>query len=994
MEAGARPHGHDIVIPDKRDTSLNLVGGKRGVEAGPQAVTFLCHNSADKPLVKQIADALEIEFGTRFFLDAYAIPTGEAFLPWIEQSLAGAAGVAIFLGGNGWGPTHLWEAERALVRYRADPTFKMIPVALPGINAEDMRRLGSGKVFQEINWADFTKGPRDLDSLRKLEAALSGRKLPQHQGPARLTPYQVRRDAMRWTEAKGKDRSILYKGAQLDQAFDLVQRNPDYVVADEVLPFLNAARAHQRRFWRRVAGAGLSTAAALTVLSVAIYLNYSLAERRRIASLSRQLAIASREAPGADRRLLIATRAMLTDRTAEAKGALLESLDEWRHLRRITYVGARVNALAAGPGGSAVFVGAEDGSIRYVRDSAAGEVLPPRSGEGSTTALAVAGILYVGRESGRVEALAGPSPSTLLEPPANPPPQRDLSVRCLAVKPDGSMVAAGSGSGRLVLIEAGSGRVVQTLDEGEAVAFKALAFSPNGERLVAGTSQGELIVLDARTGDERQRYPKLDGGVLTAAFGADGVLRVVTGYGALVKFSEDGGEFRRTASHHLGGLLASAAFDRSGDRLATGDASGSVRVLDGDGEPTGFDKAGAHASPVSALLFAAEGTLLSGSSDGTLAAWDLSGESGPSRPIPGLGPTVDVLRSRPDGTLVAAFTTKGRAEVWRLDTDRWVMELDLLSTAREILGSTALRATRGGPPSPGFESMDAEVPALAMDASGARIAWTTASGAILWQDLGRGRPNVIAADADGASEVGLSRDGRWLAVFAAGRTRAELFELRAAGSSNWSTPLPAPGRSLAFDPRGSRLVVGLEKGRIAVLRSSQNWRADAQTNPRHDSDVAGVGFTTDGARLVTFGSGGGGTDRSLVVTDAEPSTPPRRLQSRLAGGSVAAMALGTSTGLLAAADQDGTVLLWDLADLRFMAALKVGTTSVPALRLDHDSGAMITYSSDGSFRSWDLSEASWIKLACAKANRDLRPDEWAELLPDDAMVPTCGRIER
>lgn len=976
------------------DISLNLVGRERDIGGDPQAITFLCHNSLDKPFVKQIADALEIEFGTRFFLDAYAIPTGEAFLPWIERSLAGAAGVAIFLGGNGWGPTHLWEAERALARYREDPTFKLIPVALPGIDAEDMRRLGAGKVFQEINWADFTKGPRDLDSLRKLEAALSGRKLPQYQGPARLTPYQVRRDATRWTEAKGKDRSILYKGAQLDQAFDLVQRNPDYVVADEVLPFLNAARAHQRRFWRRVAATGLAAAAALMVLTAGIYLNYSLAERRRIASLSRQLAIASREAPGADRRLLIATRAVLTDRTAEARGALLESLEEWRHLRRITHVGTGVNVLASGLGESSVLVGTEDGSVRSARDGATGEALPPRFGEGSTTALAAAGTVYVGRESGRVEALGSPSPSTLLEPPANPPPRRDLGIRSLAVKPDGSMVAAGSGSGRLALIEAGSGKVVRTLDEGETVAFRTLAFSPDGERLVAGTSQGELIFLDARSGYETQRYPRLDGGVLTAAFGADSVLRVVTSFGALVKFSEGGGEFRRTASHHLGGLLVSAAFDATGSRVATGNASGSVRVLDGSGEPTGFDKVGAHASPVSALLFAADGTLFSGSSDGTLAAWDLSGELGPSHRIPDLGPTVDVLRARLDGTLVAALTTKGRAEVWRLDADRWVKELDLLSATREILGSAALRAKDGDLPSPGFESSDAEIPALAMDASGARIVWTTASGAMLWQELGRGRPDVIAVDADGGSEVGLSRDGRRLAVFASGRTKTEIFELRAGGSLHWSAPLPAPGRSLAFDPHGGRLVVGLENGRIVVLRSSQNWRVDAQTIPRHDSAVAGLGFTTDGARLVTFGSGGGGTDRSLVVSDAETSTPPRRLQSRLAGGSVAAMALGPGTGLLAAADQDGMVLLWDLADLRFMAALKAGTTSVPALGLDNRSGAMIAYSSDGTFRSWDMNVGSWIRLACTKANRDLRPDEWAELLPDDAIVPTCGRMKR
>jgi len=88
-------------------------------------------------------------------------------------------GCVIFLGGNGWGPTHLWEAERAVARYREQPRFKLIPAALPGIKADDMKRLGAGKIFQEINWADFTRRLDDPNSLSKLNAALTGQALPQ-----------------------------------------------------------------------------------------------------------------------------------------------------------------------------------------------------------------------------------------------------------------------------------------------------------------------------------------------------------------------------------------------------------------------------------------------------------------------------------------------------------------------------------------------------------------------------------------------------------------------------------------------------------------------------------------------------------------------------------------------------------------------------------------------------------------------------------------------
>lgn len=74
---------------------------------------FLCHNSRDKPFVRQIAEGLEVEFGLPHFLDAHAIPVGEKFLPWIDKALAESRGCAIFLGANGWGETHFWEAQRA-----------------------------------------------------------------------------------------------------------------------------------------------------------------------------------------------------------------------------------------------------------------------------------------------------------------------------------------------------------------------------------------------------------------------------------------------------------------------------------------------------------------------------------------------------------------------------------------------------------------------------------------------------------------------------------------------------------------------------------------------------------------------------------------------------------------------------------------------------------------------------------------------------------------
>jgi hypothetical protein len=246
--------------------ALQITAKQEGSD-GPGDIVFLCHNNADKPFIRRLADALEIEYGTKFFLDVFAIPTGEAFIPWIEKSLEHCAVCAIFLGGNGWGPTHLWEAELALARYRRDPKFRIIPVALPGLSQQESAKLGAGKLFQEVNWADFTKGVDDKESLQKLEAALTGRKTLGYRGPARLTPYQVRRDAERWERSGKLDRSILYRGSQLIEAEAMERDNPDAMNVADVTSFLAASRERQSTYWRRLAITAVGVALVLLTAS-------------------------------------------------------------------------------------------------------------------------------------------------------------------------------------------------------------------------------------------------------------------------------------------------------------------------------------------------------------------------------------------------------------------------------------------------------------------------------------------------------------------------------------------------------------------------------------------------------------------------------------------------------------------------------------------------------------------------------------------------------
>ena len=103
---------------------------------------FLSHNSADKPLVEEIAEQLLEDEGIRSWLDAWSIPGGTRWRVEIEEALASCETCAVILGGHGWGEYHLRKARTALEHKQQDPGFRVIPVLLPGARAEDRERGG------------------------------------------------------------------------------------------------------------------------------------------------------------------------------------------------------------------------------------------------------------------------------------------------------------------------------------------------------------------------------------------------------------------------------------------------------------------------------------------------------------------------------------------------------------------------------------------------------------------------------------------------------------------------------------------------------------------------------------------------------------------------------------------------------------------------------------------------------------------------------------
>lgn len=338
------------------------------ISLAPRYECFLCHNSRDKPLVREICQALRHDFGIEAFIDESSLVGGDDWNRAIQAALAASRTCGIFVGANGWGEYQLaHEAQPALARYRADPSFRVVPVPLPGATAASMDELGD--LFHSQQRVDF----RDADlgsAIRTLAKAIRGENaIPE--GPTALTEMRVRFDAERWELANRRDSSVLYRGNRLREAFGLRASRPSKFGASAQL-FLDASARAQRDELGRHLGAHAAVlvqdrgtrelAAQLAVEAVArcpsAAAHAALTSLRTL--LPQQVAELSFTAPVTAATSSPAGRLRIALGCADGKVALFDgaalTLARWEH-------GATVRSAEFDLDGNCLATGGDDGSI-------------------------------------------------------------------------------------------------------------------------------------------------------------------------------------------------------------------------------------------------------------------------------------------------------------------------------------------------------------------------------------------------------------------------------------------------------------------------------------------------------------------------------------------------------------------------------------------------------------------------------------------------------
>jgi WD40 repeat protein/class 3 adenylate cyclase len=808
--------------------------------------------------------------------------------------------------------------------------------------------------------------------------------------------------AQQWND-RGRDPSDLYHGARLSAALDWWQAG-DRSLNTLERRFLTESREaslrqleRQRRANRRLrallAGTALFLAAALIAGLFALVQrndarsSQKTAEAEALQSDAERVGTLAQTESNLDLSLLLAVAGVKLDDQPETRGDLLAALQRtpsaFRVIRPST---SEITALAISPDGKLMATGDASGAVRFenlgswTQSGPAIQLpgpVPPIgltfSPDGHTVAVAAGKgdssqvfLIDVGTRHSR---LIGTWPDLV-------PPIPNGSTT-LAFSPEGSKLAVGLSSWspttgpvseQVVLLDSSSGKVIwqrpYPLLSGQLEV--QVAFTRSGT-LVTSAEGGTTDLWDANSGKVVRQFP-IGGRFALSPDGKQAALGVNTMFATSAETEVElldltSGRQQVLQSVPAATWMATLQYTPDGTSIVGGSLDGDVRVWNVSTGGTTQVFTSQSGGRTQIAVDPAGDTVLSGSGDGSVFAWDLSGRQAVGRAFAwstpdntcGQAPCVAV---NPAGTVMATDESDGTIDLVDLRTLKWYATL------------------------PGTAGQEAN--GLAFTPAGQLVTGDTAGNVVLW-DIRTNRALRRLHVPEPVYYLAVSPDGKQMAVQtqagSSSNSEVEVIDV-ASGSTLRSYAVPDGAAGVAYSPDGRDLVALGCCSPGSTVNVSDASTGRPLPSPKIAGQLQSMAFSPV-APVLGIGTGDGklyqwDTDKDVLV--GRPIT--------VAASNVLQIDYSPDGKLLVASLRDFTTRLIDLESGQQLGnsfPIEGGIFTAPAFSAQGD--LLVVY--DGTGTEWPTNLGAWEQYACQVAGRDITPTDWANVLPDRTYEHVC-----